>query len=97
MDELIRLAAAATRVACPRITPLYRKVLHDSVEQARRMPSRFAPGRKAAAHAEIFDLPADVAGDPVLAVPPTALQRRRCNGRFRRSSDPTPRCTRSSA
>lgn len=70
MDELIRLCAAAARVACLRMTPLYLKVLHYSVEQARRMPSRFAWDRKVAAHAGIFNLLVDVAGDlPVLAVP----------------------------
>jgi len=69
MDELIRLCAAAARVACLRMTPLHLKVLHESLEQARRMPSRFAWDRKAAAHAEIFDLLADVAGDAVPAVP----------------------------
>jgi DNA-binding FadR family transcriptional regulator len=69
MDELIRLCAAAARIACLRMTPLYLKVLHDSVEQARRMPFRFAWDRKVAAHAGIFNLLADVAGDPVLAVP----------------------------
>jgi hypothetical protein len=33
------------------------------------MPSRFAWDRKVAAYAGIFNLLADVAGDPVLAVP----------------------------
>jgi DNA-binding GntR family transcriptional regulator len=66
---MIRLCAAAARVACLRMTPRYLKALHDSVEQARRMPSRFAWDRKVAAHAEIYNLPADVAADPVLAVP----------------------------
>src|SRR5262249_60530106 len=69
MDELIRLCAAAARVACLRMTPLYLKVLPGSVEQARHMPSRFAWDRKVAAQAGIFNLLADVAGDPVLAVP----------------------------
>ena len=64
MDELIRLCAAAARVACLRMTPLHLKVLHESLEQARRMPSRFAWDRKVAAHGGIFNLLADVAGDP---------------------------------
>ncbi len=38
-DELIRLCAAAVRVACLRMASRY---LYDTVEQARRMPSRFA-------------------------------------------------------
>jgi hypothetical protein len=68
-DELIRRCSAAVRVACLRMNPRYLKALRDSVEQACRMPSRFAWDRKAAAHAEIFDLLADLAGDAVLAVP----------------------------
>ena len=63
MDELIRLCAAAACVACLRMTAPYLKALHDSVEHARRMPSRFAWDRKVAAHAGIFNLLADVAGD----------------------------------
>ena len=47
----------------PAMTPLYLEVLPDSVEQARRMPSRFAWNREVAAHAGIFNLLADVAGD----------------------------------
>jgi hypothetical protein len=69
MDELIRLCATAARVACLRMTPLYLEVLPDSVEQARRTPSRFARDRKVAAHAGTFNLLADLARDPVLAVP----------------------------
>ena len=68
-DELIRRCSAAVRVACLRMNPRYLKALRDSVEQARRMPSRFTWDPKAAAHAEIFDLLADVAGDAVPAVP----------------------------
>src|SRR5215813_7436731 len=43
-DELIRRCSAAVRVACLRMNPRYLKALRDSVEQARRMPSRFTPG-----------------------------------------------------
>jgi len=43
-DELIRRCSAAVRVACLRMNPRYLKALRDSVEQARRMPSRFASG-----------------------------------------------------
>jgi hypothetical protein len=53
----------------PSMNPRYLKALRDSVEQARRMPSRFTWDRKAAAHTEIFDLLTDVAGDAVPAVP----------------------------
>ena len=54
------------------MNPRYLKALRDSVEQARHMPSRFTWDPKAAAHAEIFDLLADVAGD---AGPGRAAQR----------------------
>jgi hypothetical protein len=49
------------------MNPRYLKALRVSVEQACRMPSRFAWDRKAAAHSEIFDLLADVAGDAAAA------------------------------
>src|SRR5262245_23523971 len=74
--ELIRICSAAVLVVCLRMNPRYLKALHDSVERARRMPSRFAWDRKAAAHAEIFDLLADAAGDPVPAVPLIHARRR---------------------
>jgi hypothetical protein len=67
-DELIRVCAAAARVACRQMTPRYLKALHDSVEQACCLPSRFDWDRKAAAHAEIINLLADAAEDPALAV-----------------------------
>ena len=68
-DELIRVCAAAARVTCMRMAPRYLKALYDSIEQARRMPSRFGSDRKVAEHAEIFNLLADVARDLSLAVP----------------------------
>jgi DNA-binding GntR family transcriptional regulator len=67
-DELIRVCAAATRIACRRMTPRYLKALDDSVEQACCLPSRFDWDRKVAAHAEIVNLLADAAADPALAV-----------------------------
>jgi DNA-binding FadR family transcriptional regulator len=67
-DELIRACAVATRVACRRMTPRYLKALHDSVEQACCLPSRFDWDRKAASHAEIVNLLTDAADDPALAV-----------------------------
>ncbi len=68
MDEgLIQVQAMATRIACLRMTAQHLKALHDSVEQACRLPARSQWDRKAAAHAEIFHLLADVADDPVLA------------------------------
>jgi hypothetical protein len=67
-DELIRVAGLATRVACQRITPRYLKALSDSIEQVCCLPATFAWDRKAAAYAEIVNLLADAAADPVLAL-----------------------------
>ena len=67
-DELIRVAGLATRVACQRMTPHGRKALSDSIEQVCRLPATFAWDRKATAYAEIVNLLADAAADPVLAV-----------------------------
>jgi hypothetical protein len=50
-DELIQAQVSATRFACRRMTALHLKALHDSVEQAYRVPAAFHWDRKAAAHA----------------------------------------------
>ena len=62
-DELIGWCALATRAACARMTVQHLKALQDSVGQARGLPARFAWDRKAAAHAQIFCLLADVIED----------------------------------
>ncbi len=67
-DELIRACALATRVACQRMTPPHLKALRDSVEQACCLPTRSAWDRKVTAHAEIVNLLADTAADPILAL-----------------------------
>jgi DNA-binding FadR family transcriptional regulator len=67
-DELIQCAALAARVACQQMTPGHLKALHDSVEQACGLSSCFRWDRKATAHAEIVNLLADAAGDPVVAL-----------------------------
>jgi DNA-binding FadR family transcriptional regulator len=68
-DELIRWCAVATRTACARMTAQHLRALQDSVGQARCLPARFAWDRKATAHAEVFNLLADVITDhPVPAV-----------------------------
>jgi GntR family transcriptional regulator, transcriptional repressor for pyruvate dehydrogenase complex len=67
-DELIRVAGLATRVACQRMTPCYLKALSDSIEQVCCVPATFAWDRKAAAYAEIVNLLADAAADPVLTL-----------------------------
>jgi GntR family transcriptional regulator, transcriptional repressor for pyruvate dehydrogenase complex len=67
-DELIRVAGLATRVACQRMTPRYLKALSDSIEQVCCLSATFAWDRKATAYAEIVNLLADAAADPVLAL-----------------------------
>jgi DNA-binding GntR family transcriptional regulator len=67
-DQLIQVCAMAVRVACRRMTPRYLKALHDSVEQACCLPSRFDWDRKVAAHAEIINLLSEAAEDPALTV-----------------------------
>jgi DNA-binding GntR family transcriptional regulator len=68
-DELIRWCALATRAACSRMTTPQLEALQDSVGQVRGLPARFAWDRKAAAHAQIFNLLAGVITDrPVPAL-----------------------------
>jgi GntR family transcriptional repressor for pyruvate dehydrogenase complex len=67
-DELTRVCALATRVACQRMTPPHLNALRDSVEQACCLSARTAWDRKATAHAEIVNLLADVAAEPILAL-----------------------------
>src|SRR2546422_440522 len=57
----------ATRIACLRMTTQHLKALRDGVEQASCLRARSQWNRKAAAHAEIFHLLADVADDPLPA------------------------------
>jgi hypothetical protein len=63
-EELIQAQATAARIVCLRMTAQHLKTLHDSVDQASRLPARSQWDRKAAAHAEIFSLLA-AAADPV--------------------------------
>ena len=67
-EELIGVCALATRIACQRMTTPHLTALRASVEQARCLPARSAWDRKAAAHAEIVNLLADAAADPVVAL-----------------------------
>src|SRR5260370_31936391 len=50
-----------------RMTALHLTALHDSIERACWLVARSQWDRKAAAHAEIFSLLADVVDDPALA------------------------------
>jgi DNA-binding GntR family transcriptional regulator len=67
-DELIQVAGLATRVACQQMTPRYLKALSDSIEQVCCLPATFAWDRKATAYAELINLLADAAADPVVAL-----------------------------
>jgi DNA-binding GntR family transcriptional regulator len=68
MEEgMIQAQAMAARIACARMTMLHLTALHDSVERACCLAGRSQWDRKAAAHAEIFRLLADVVDDPLLA------------------------------
>jgi DNA-binding FadR family transcriptional regulator len=68
MEEGITQAqVTAACAACARMTVLHLTELHDSVERACRLNGRSHWARKAAAHAEIFSLLADMVDDPLLA------------------------------
>jgi DNA-binding GntR family transcriptional regulator len=67
MEEgMIQAQAMAARIACARMTMLHLIELHASVERACGLAARSQWDRKAAAHAEIFRLLADVVDDPLL-------------------------------
>ena len=68
-EELIRWCVLATRAACSRMTAPHLKALQDSVGQARSLPARFAWDGKATAHAEIFNLLAEVITDRPVPAP----------------------------
>ena len=53
-------AQAVARIACARMTMVHLTALHDSVERACGLAGRSPWGRRAAAHAEIFSLLAEV-------------------------------------
>ena len=64
---MIQAQAMAAQLACARMTARHLEALQDSVERACCLAGRSQWDRKAAAHAEIFGLLAEVADDPVLA------------------------------
>jgi hypothetical protein len=59
----IQATAARIRIACEKMTAPALGTLRDSVECAASLPTRPGWDRKAAAHAEIFRLLAEIAGD----------------------------------
>ena len=62
-EELIWWYTMVTRAACVRMTAPRLKALQDSVAQVGCLPARFGWDHKAVAHAQIFNLLADVVGD----------------------------------
>ena len=67
-DTLISLQAAATRIACKRMTAQHLDALQASVEQTCCLSARDDWARKATAHAELFNMLGDSTGDPVLVL-----------------------------
>lgn len=65
----IQAAAARVRIACEKLTAPALGMLRDSVECAASLPTKPGWERKAAAHAEIFRLLAEIAGDRVAGNP----------------------------
>jgi DNA-binding GntR family transcriptional regulator len=66
-DAVISVVSAATRIACRQMTRQQLDALQASVEQASGLPARPDWGRKATAHAELFEVLGDLAGDGDLA------------------------------
>jgi hypothetical protein len=66
-DGLIEIQAMAVRAICGRLTAVQLQEMRHSVEHACLIPNHIGWDRKATAHAELFTLLADSAGDPVLA------------------------------
>jgi DNA-binding GntR family transcriptional regulator len=68
MEEgMIQAQVMAARIACARMTMLHLTELHHSVERACGLSGRSQWASKAAAHAEILSLLAEVVDDPLLA------------------------------
>jgi hypothetical protein len=68
-EELIRALAAATHIACQQMTAPTLEVLSGSVDRASSLPTRPGWEHKAAAHAEIFALLGNIAGNRAAAMP----------------------------
>ena len=67
-EEHIQLLATATGIACTAITSeQLAAALQDSLNQACDIPARLQWDRKAAAHAEFFNVLAEATDDPRLA------------------------------
>jgi DNA-binding GntR family transcriptional regulator len=67
-DAVISVVSAATRMACRQMTLQHLDALHASLEQASGLPARPDWGRKATAHAELFNVLGGLTGDGDLAL-----------------------------
>lgn len=67
-DAVISVVSAATRIACKQMTLQHLDALQASLEQASGLSARPDWGRKATAHAELFNVLAGLTGDFDLAL-----------------------------
>jgi len=67
-DAVISVVSAATRLACRQMTWQHLDALQASLERASGLPARPDWGRKATAHAELFNVLGDLTGDGDLAL-----------------------------
>ena len=88
-EALITMQGTIVRIACQRMASAYLKTLADSIQQAACLPVHLAWDRKAAAHAELFNLLGDATGDPVLARRQASRSGGRITWRFRSGWWPT--------
>ena len=65
---MISVVSAATRIACKQMTLQHLDALQASLEQASGLSARPDWGRKATAHAELFNVLAGLTGDRDLAL-----------------------------
>jgi GntR family transcriptional repressor for pyruvate dehydrogenase complex len=68
-EELIRELAAATHVACQQLTAPTLELLSGSVDRASSLPTRPGWEQKAEAHAEVFGLLGEIAGNRAAELP----------------------------
>jgi DNA-binding GntR family transcriptional regulator len=62
-EDLIQRQAMIARIACGRMKTPTLNAVRGTIEHARRLPAKPGWAHKAAAHAEVYRLLADIAGD----------------------------------
>jgi hypothetical protein len=75
-DAMISVLSAATRIACGQMTMQHLDALQASLEQTSGLPARPDWGRKATAHAELFNVLGGLTGDCDLALLVSSAARR---------------------